>query len=81
MKQTKCLLRGDFLKNATGTIHIHKLYIPVLIVINNMAKKLILDSDNTLWKEVLKYKIDMGFKNTNEAVLDLIKRGLKYDRN
>ena len=46
-----------------------------------MAKKLILDSDNALWKKVLKHKIDMGFKNMNEAVLDLIKRGLNYGRN
>lgn len=42
-----------------------------------MAKKLLLDCDNKLWNEVLKYKIDKGFKNNNEAVVDLIKQGLK----
>ena len=42
-----------------------------------MAKKLLLDCDNKLWNEVLKYKIDKGFKNNNEAVIDLIKQGLK----
>ena len=42
-----------------------------------MAKKLLLDCDDKLWNEVLKYKIDKGFKNNNEAVVDLIKKGLK----
>ena len=42
-----------------------------------MAKKLILDCDNKLWNEVLKYKIDKGLKNNNEAVNKLIKKGLK----
>ena len=42
-----------------------------------MAKKLILDTDEKLWKDVLKFKIDKGFKNNNEAVVELIKRGLK----
>jgi len=42
-----------------------------------MAKKLLLDCDDKLWNEVLKYKIDKGFKNNNEAVIDLIKKGLK----
>ena len=42
-----------------------------------MVKKLILDCDNKLWNEVLKYRIDKGLKNNNEAVLDLIKKGLK----
>ena len=42
-----------------------------------MAKKLILDCDNKLWNEVLKYRIDNGLKNNNEAVIDLIKKGLK----
>ena len=41
-----------------------------------MARKLILDTDDKIWKKVLKYKIDNGFKNNNEAVLDLIKKGL-----
>lgn len=41
-----------------------------------MAKKLILDVDEKLWKEVLKYKIDNDLKNNNEAVLKLIQKGL-----
>ncbi|MEK6903093.1 MAG: hypothetical protein AABW64_00420 [Nanoarchaeota archaeon] len=42
-----------------------------------MAKKLILDCEDTLWNEVLKYKIDKGFDNNNKTVIDLIKKGLK----
>jgi len=41
-----------------------------------MTKKLILDVDEDTWKEVLKYKIDTELANNNEAVVDLIKRGL-----
>ena len=43
----------------------------------SMAKKLILDVEEDLWKEVLKFKIDYGLKNNNEAVVKLIQRGLK----
>ena len=42
-----------------------------------MAKKLILDVDENLWKEVLKFKIDLGVRTANLAVVELIKRGLK----
>jgi hypothetical protein len=42
-----------------------------------MAKKLILDIDEETWKEVLKYKIDADLANNNEAVVKLIKKGLK----
>ena len=42
-----------------------------------MAKKMIIDCDDKLWNEVLKYKIDKGLKNNNEADVDLIKKGLK----
>ena len=42
-----------------------------------MAKKLLLDCDNELWNKVLKYRIDKGLKKNNEAVIDLIKKGLK----
>jgi hypothetical protein len=42
-----------------------------------MAKKLILDVDEETWKEVLKFKIDAGLANNNEAVIKLIKKGLK----
>lgn len=42
-----------------------------------MAKKLILDCDDKLWDEVLKYKIDSKAQNNNEAVINLIKKGLK----
>ena len=42
-----------------------------------MEKKIILDCDDKLWNEVLKYKIDSGAKNNNQAVIELIKKGLK----
>jgi hypothetical protein len=42
-----------------------------------VPKKLILDIDEETWKEVLKYKIDKDIKNNNDAVVTLIKRGLK----
>ena len=42
-----------------------------------MAKKMILDVDDTLWNEVLKYRIDHGFKKNNEAVVDLLKKALR----
>jgi hypothetical protein len=42
-----------------------------------MPKKLILDIDQETWKEVLKYKIDSDLANNNEAVVKLIKKGLK----
>jgi hypothetical protein len=41
-----------------------------------MTKKLILDIDNETWKQVLHYKIDNNSKNNNEAVIELIKKGL-----
>ena len=41
-----------------------------------MAKKLILDANEDLWKEVLKFKIDNDLNTNNEAVIELIKRGL-----
>ena len=42
-----------------------------------MPKKLILDIDDETWKEVLKYKIDADLPNNNQAVVRLIKKGLK----
>lgn len=45
-----------------------------------MPKKLVLDVDEETWKEVLKYKIDHDMKNNNEAVVDLIKKGLKKSK-
>ena len=45
-----------------------------------MPKKLILDVDEELWKEVLKYKIDNDLKNNNEAVVNLIKKGLNHKK-
>lgn len=42
-----------------------------------MAVKLSLDVDEETWKEVKKYKIDKDLKNNNEAVVELIKEGLK----
>lgn len=44
-----------------------------------MPKKLLLDTDDKLWNEVLKFRIDKGLKNNNEAVNELIRRGLKYE--
>jgi len=41
-----------------------------------MPKKLILDIDDKIWNEVLKYRIDSGSKNNNEAVVKLIKKAL-----
>ena len=41
-----------------------------------MAKKLILDCDDKLWNEVLKYRIDHKLKNNNEAVVKLLKKAL-----
>lgn len=41
-----------------------------------MARKLILDCDNTIWKDVLRFKIDNELKNNNEAVNVLIRKGL-----
>jgi len=46
-----------------------------------MPKKLILDCDEKLWKEVLKFKIDNNLKNNNEAVNELIRKGLKLRKN
>ena len=46
-----------------------------------MTKKLILDSSDEIWNEVLKHKIDNKFKNNNETVIDLIQKGLKYEKN
>ena len=60
---------------------ITNIYIQLLTVINNMSKKLILDTDDEFWKKVLKYKIDNNFKNNNEAVIDLIKKGLNDGKN
>ena len=42
-----------------------------------MAKKLILDIDEKIWDEVLIFKIKSKFKNNNEAVVELINRGIK----
>ena len=43
-----------------------------------MPKKHTIDADDDLWSQVLKHKIDSKFKNINEAVLDLLKKGLKH---
>ncbi len=39
--------------------------------------KIIFRCEDEFWNDVLKYRIDKGFKNNNEAVRDLIKKGLK----
>lgn len=41
-----------------------------------MPKKIILDVDNKLWKEVLKFRIDKDLKNNNEAVVRLLRKAL-----
>ena len=42
-----------------------------------MPRKLLLDVDNETWKKVQKLKIDQDFKNDNETVVYLIKKGLR----
>ena len=42
-----------------------------------MPKKLILNVDEDTWREVQKFKIDERLKNNNEAVVKLIRKGLK----
>ncbi len=41
-----------------------------------MVEKLVLDIDEETWKEVWKYKIDANIKKINDAVVELIKKGL-----
>ena len=41
-----------------------------------MPKKLILDIDESTWREVQKFKIDKGLRKNNDAVVVLIKKGL-----
>ncbi len=45
-----------------------------------MAKKMILDVEEQLWKEVLKTKIDLGLKNNNETVVKLLREALRKKR-
>jgi len=52
-------------------------YITVVILRFPMPKKLILNCEQPLWNEVLKYKINSGLKNNNEAVIELLKKALK----
>ena len=42
-----------------------------------MSKKIILDCEDVLWNKVLKFKIDNKLKNNNEAVIELLSKGLK----
>ena len=42
-----------------------------------MKTKLQLKTDSKLWDRVLIFKIKNGFKNNNDAVIELIKRGLR----
>lgn len=44
-----------------------------------MTKKLILDCEEKLWREVQKFRIDNGLKNNNESVIILIEKGLKSE--
>ena len=39
--------------------------------------KCMLKTTDALWNRVLKYKIDNKKKNVNEAVVDLIEKGLR----
>jgi len=39
-------------------------------------KKLMLETDDELWGDVQSYKVKNGFLNNNQAVNDLIKKGL-----
>ena len=38
--------------------------------------KLMLKTDDNLWKKVYHHKIEYAFKTLNDAVVDLIQRGL-----
>jgi len=49
----------------------------LILITMKMAKKLILDVDESTWKLVLKYKIDSDLSTTNETVVELIKKALK----
>lgn len=42
-----------------------------------MKYKMNLKAEDSLWNEVLKVRIDLKLKNNNEAVMHLIKRGLR----
>lgn len=42
-----------------------------------MPKKLILDAEDNLWADVTSFKIKHHLKTSNEAVIALIKEGLK----
>lgn len=42
-----------------------------------MASKIILDCDNELWDKVKIFKIENKLSDMNDAVLELVKRGLK----
>ena len=43
--------------------------------------KIILKADDEMWCEVARYKVKKGFLNSNDAVTDLIKKGLLSDNN
>ena len=45
-----------------------------------MVKKHTIDISEEDWGEVLKYKIDMKKRVVNDAVVDLIKKGLAYGK-
>lgn len=42
-----------------------------------MSKKLVLDAEDNLWAEVTSFKIKRHLKTNNDAVIALIKEGLK----
>ena len=48
-----------------------------MVVEKRDTVKLQLRCNNKLWKEVRKFKIDQDLKDNNEAVIELIKRGLR----
>ncbi len=45
-----------------------------------MTKKLVLDIDEASWKEVKKFQIDNDIKHINDAVVELVKTGLKTSK-
>lgn len=38
------------------------------------------ESDLKLWDEVLKYRIDKRLSNNNQAVIELLSKGIKFQK-
>ena len=60
---------------------IFKYYLYLLVIMEEKTTKLQLKTTDSLWKTVLQFRIMAGLKNNNDAVEDLMKKGLKPERN